>query len=229
MRGPPKKPKQSSTFSASHLHQSNPFPLTPFLEHAVWIGNLPPQTRLMDLVQHVAQETNGLESLFLISKSNCAFANFKEEQSSMEAQSKLHDSKFQSIRLVCRIRKTADQATDKPSTLDPGIDDAQPVPTKVQDEENLDALETSSPVVGYPLSPKPEPPIEPPQQKDKFFILKSLTLEDLELSVRTGVWATQTHNEQALAKAFKVSIHLSEVHDFVTNVLTLCRRPTMYI
>lgn len=39
---------------------------------------------------------------------------------------------------------------------------------------------------------------------DKFFIVKSLTVEDLELSVRNGIWATQSHNEEALNKAYQV-------------------------
>lgn len=41
--------------------------------------------------------------------------------------------------------------------------------------------------------------------KDKFFIVKSLTVEDLELSVRNGIWATQSHNEEALNKAYKTA------------------------
>lgn len=43
-------------------------------------------------------------------------------------------------------------------------------------------------------------------KQDKFFILKSLTMEDLELSVRTGIWATQSHNEETLNHSFKVCI-----------------------
>ena len=39
---------------------------------------------------------------------------------------------------------------------------------------------------------------------DKYFIVKSLTVEDLELSARNGIWATQSHNEDALNKAFEV-------------------------
>lgn len=49
------------------------------------------------------------------------------------------------------------------------------------------------------------PTVDGAQQKDKFFILKSLTVEDLDLSIRNGVWATQSHNEEALNEAFKVS------------------------
>jgi hypothetical protein len=41
---------------------------------------------------------------------------------------------------------------------------------------------------------------------EKFFIVKSLTLQDLEQSVRNGIWATQSHNEQILNKAFQVSL-----------------------
>ena len=48
-----------------------------------------------------------------------------------------------------------------------------------------------------------------PRVKAKYFIVKSLTLEDLELSVRNGVWATQAHNEAALNKAYSVSFRYS--------------------
>jgi hypothetical protein len=44
--------------------------------------------------------------------------------------------------------------------------------------------------------------------KDKFFIVKSLTVEDLELSVRNGIWATQSHNEEALNKAYQACASL---------------------
>jgi hypothetical protein len=49
----------------------------------------------------------------------------------------------------------------------------------------------------------------PKAPKDKFFIVKSLTVEDLELSVRNGIWATQSHNEEALNKAYQVSSSIS--------------------
>lgn len=44
-----------------------------------------------------------------------------------------------------------------------------------------------------------------PEVASKYFIVKSLTLQDLELSVRNGIWATQSHNEDVLNKAFRVS------------------------
>ncbi|KAI1143341.1 hypothetical protein F5Y05DRAFT_149882 [Hypoxylon sp. FL0543] len=186
VRGPPRKPRQSG--------------------HAIWIGNLPPQTDLMNLVHHVCKEAAGLESLFLISKSNCAFANFKDEQSCVAAQQKLHDSKFQSVRLVSRLRKsTVEGAGGQTAPTGP----AATAPSG----QNTSAESAKSPRGSQPetaMSPseaQPEPRSAPSTDgnahKDKFFILKSLTVEDLELSVRTGVWATQSHNEEALNNAFK--------------------------
>lgn len=196
VRGPPRKPRQSG--------------------HAIWIGNLPPQTELMDLVHHVCKETDGLESLFLISKSNCAFANFKDEQSCIAAQRKIHDSKFMAIKLVSRLRKNTVEgpagitaptgpAASSPQTttakepiLTPDIgpgEDASATPTaSPKPAPNAgEASATSSCLKGGPL------------QQDRFFVLKSLTIQDLELSVRTNIWATQSHNEKTLNNAFKTS------------------------
>ncbi|KAJ7069166.1 YT521-B-like domain-containing protein [Mycena amicta] len=39
----------------------------------------------------------------------------------------------------------------------------------------------------------------------RYFILKSLTRDDLDLSVSTGLWATQKHNEGILDRAFRTS------------------------
>lgn len=38
---------------------------------------------------------------------------------------------------------------------------------------------------------------------EKFFVIKSLTLQDLEASVRNGLWVTQSHNETKLNSAFE--------------------------
>ncbi|KAI9890042.1 MAG: hypothetical protein M1814_004558 [Vezdaea aestivalis] len=41
--------------------------------------------------------------------------------------------------------------------------------------------------------------------KDRYFIMKSLTVEDLEQSAWNGIWATQSHNEASLNEAFQQS------------------------
>ena len=46
--------------------------------------------------------------------------------------------------------------------------------------------------------------------EEKFFVLKSLTVEDLDASVRNGSWATQSHNEAALSTAYRVRLLRSQ-------------------
>lgn len=173
----------------------------------------------MSLVHHVCNEASGLESLFLISKSNCAFANFKDEQSCIRAQQKLHDSKFQTVRLVSRLRKSTVEgasgqtAPTGPAATSPG---SQAVPPETAiSQETPKAAVVSEVVIQVDEDEKSQeqeqqqeqdaaPISNGAQQKDKFFILKSLTVEDLDLSIRNGVWATQSHNEESLNDAFKV-------------------------
>lgn len=176
---------------------------------------MPSQTDLMSLVHHVCKEAEGLESLFLISKSNCAFANYKDEASCLGAQQKLHESKFQSVRLVSRLRKnTVEGVSGITAPTGPSAATPHHVPAPPEPKDNLPVttteVEPSSSENGTPsVSSAPETKVSPAAvdgsaQKDKFFVLKSLTVEDLELSVRTGIWATQAHNEENLNKAFKV-------------------------
>ncbi|KAI1176868.1 hypothetical protein F4777DRAFT_236646 [Nemania sp. FL0916] len=185
VRGPPRKPRQSG--------------------HAIWIGNLPPQTELMSLVHHVCREASGLESLFLIAKSNCAFANFKDEESCSMAQQKLHDSKFQSVRLVSRLRKsTVEGSSGQTAPTGPAaiLPSAQPTSSDRTPSNPPSKSVNSSSIPEDRISTRSTQNADGVQQKDRFFILKSLTVEDLELSIQNGVWATQAHNEEALNDAF---------------------------
>jgi hypothetical protein len=179
-----------------------------FTGNAVWIGNLPPQTDLMTLVRHVSKETNGLESLFLIAKSNCAFANFKDEASCIAAQVKLHESRFQSVRLVSRLRKNDLDGSAGPSpptgpASGPGNSSRSTSQAASNSAVKVDGVSSTATVDGaeHPVATVPDAAAK---HHDRFFILKSLTVDDLELSVRTGIWATQPHNEETLTDAFKV-------------------------
>lgn len=166
---------------------------------------MPPQTDLMSLVLHVCKETVGLESLFLISKSNCAFANFKDEPACAAAQVKIHDSRFQTVRLVSRLRRnsvgTASGVTvpTGPAALTPPSNPM--VARSTTPDSDTKPKEGEEEIVE---SKGADEPGSSSGSKDKFFIVKSLTVEDLELSVRNGIWATQSHNEEALNKAYQV-------------------------
>ena len=188
-RGPPRKPKQSG--------------------HALWVGNLPPGTHIADLKDHFSRNaTKEIESVFLISKSNCAFVNYKTETACAEAMTRFHDSRFQGVRLVCRLRRgsaaTPSATLANPASGAVSADGTKPkAPSaagpiqQVGEPEQLDERNTDAETT--PAVPK---------AKERFFVVKSLTVEDLDLSVRTGIWATQAHNEAALNKAYEVSVSI---------------------
>lgn len=161
----------------------------------------------MNLVNHVCKEAPGLDSLFLISKSNCAFANFNDELTCIAAQQKLHDSRFHTVRLVSRLRKSAVERPGIPaSVMDGPASASSSAPASDGPVCNGDTEDTkpSSTSASSPAGFHAYPGIEGIPGKERYFILKSLTIEDLETSVRNGIWATQSHNEELLNAAFKV-------------------------
>ncbi|OMP84171.1 Cleavage and polyadenylation specificity factor CPSF30, partial [Diplodia seriata] len=189
-RGPPRKPRQSG--------------------HALWVGNLPPGTTVVDLKDHFSREASkDIESLFLISKSNCAFVNYKTEASCTAAMHRFHDSRFHGVRLVCRLRRSAAPASGVPTgpsamsvprqrSQSPERSASPHPPDPVtSDGDTIVETEEKRPFDGEPREDGP-----PAKVAEKFFVVKSLTLQDLELSVRNGIWATQSHNEDALNKAY---------------------------
>lgn len=110
---------------------------------------------------------------------------------------------FQNVRLVCRLRKSspvrppqnvaASEAADKPDDSSwPQQPTETPSITETTKSQDADTPESPSTRNSTPL-------------KDRYFILKSLTKEDLAWSVSNKVWATQPHNETVLNEAFKVS------------------------
>lgn len=152
--------------------------------HALWVGNLPPNATVTDLKDHFSREaTNEIESLKLIAKSSCAFVNYRTQSACAAAMARFHDSRFHGTRLVCRLRRTMGPLS--------ASNDATTGETRVPDGNSESATEVPD---GPTKGAVPE----------KIFILKSLTLQDLEISTRNGLWATQSHNEEVLNEAFKV-------------------------
>ncbi|KAF2281014.1 uncharacterized protein EI97DRAFT_447115 [Westerdykella ornata] len=181
-RGPPRKPKQSG--------------------HALWVGNLPPGTTVTALKDHFSRDaTKDIESLFLISKSNCAFVNYRTEAACTAAMHRFHDSRFNGVRLVCRLRRSSAPASGIPTgpSAMVGSPTANPPPPK--SPQNVDGVEEQEGPES-PTRPTDEHARQASSAKERYFIVKSLTLQDLESSVRTGIWATQSHNEDALNKAY---------------------------
>ncbi|KAM0721900.1 hypothetical protein Q7P37_002825 [Cladosporium fusiforme] len=189
-RGPPRKPKQSG--------------------HALWVGNLPPAATVTDLKDHFSRDaTTDIQSLFLISKSNCAFVNYRTEAACVAAMNRFHDSRFHGVRLVCRLRRGSANTTKTTSVAENAPSAADSTPDGI---DGVAGNEISDPVIvggvsqaQHKVAPETISPAESAtaiKVPEKFFIVKSLTLQDLEASVRNGIWATQSHNETTLNKAY---------------------------
>lgn len=171
LKGPARKPKQS--------------------EHALWVGSLPPNATIYALRDHFSRDfLNDIESLFHISRSNCAFVNYRSEEASTRAMQKFHTAWFEGFRLVCRLQNVS-TATPTPTSLSGTTCDGS----------------SQAPSLTSCMQSKTDNPGKSQESKgsDKFFIIKSLTVQDLEQSVRNGLWATQSHNKKALNNAYDVS------------------------
>src|ERR1700737_2156807 len=118
---------------------------------------------------------------------------------------------FKNVRLVCRLRKSSPNRAPASITASPPSGASSFASTQ-PDEQPMSRISPSPPTVtevaesasegNTPVVPTPSPGTQP---KRRYFIMKSLTKEDVAWSVANKVWATQPHNEVILNDAFKVS------------------------
>ncbi|KAF7198142.1 YTH domain-containing protein ECT1, partial [Pseudocercospora fuligena] len=190
-RGPPRKPKRSG--------------------HAVWVGNIPLGASIEALKDHFSRDaTNEIESVFLMSKSNCAFVNYRTKEACEAAVERFNHSLFGSVRLLCRLRRdTQNRSRDEEST--------SPAPAPPSSDRSDSVLESNNDVDGlseqiagldidqahHPEQVDGENTTPPRHLQDRYFILKSLTKEDLNESLQKGTWETQPHNQTLLDSAFR--------------------------
>ena len=169
------------------------------------MGNLPSGALVSDLKDHFSRDAfKDIESVFLISKSNCAFVNYRTEAACAAAMTRFHDSRFHGVRLVCRLRRTpaspAAGVPVAPAALLPSIVQSQTAMESIA--QNREISSKAEELAKDEVGPNEDSSVT---RTNRYFIMKSLTVEDMELSLRNSIWATQAHNEDALNKAFEVS------------------------
>lgn len=159
-----------------------------------------------------------IQSVKMMSKTDCAFINYKTEEAAAKALQLFNESRFQAKKLVVRPRRESGgvqkiagktggtEAKETQVTTDSKAQEAVDENGEAADgsgtSSNVSAPSTTLPVRSPPVGPAGARP--KPNAKDRYFIIKSLTLEDLESSLRTGVWATQSENEAKLNQAYEV-------------------------
>ncbi|THU77220.1 hypothetical protein K435DRAFT_702873 [Dendrothele bispora CBS 962.96] len=208
----------------------------------MWSGNVPSDATHDELWRFFNQPpsgadentTTGVMSIFLISRSSCAFVNFESEEYLQAAINRFngvplrpHDPRCP--RLVCRVRKKDDD-------LKAGVGGQRGVgmhtkwvkdqkgkakPVESSDQSDLD--DSSSAITTPSISVSSDDgrvnrgagsgssyastnsSLLTRYFPKRYFILKSLSQFDLDLSVQKGLWATQKHNEGILDQAFRTS------------------------
>lgn len=108
-----------------------------------------------------------------------------------------NETVFKNVRLVCRLRQSSNRSPPGPLTLESALNTAAPSqPTSaLKDVPSLDVKEELS--ISNPSHTRANP--------IHYFIMKSLTKNELAWSVANNVWTTQSHNERALNEAFTVT------------------------
>ncbi|KAF3907981.1 hypothetical protein ABW20_dc0102935 [Dactylellina cionopaga] len=111
---------------------------------------------------------------------------------------RFHDSRFQGVRLVCRLRRSS-----SPGDALEADGHIEPAPLTITQEVSDPAGNSLDSEVVPEVDSMAKPSISATTKgRERYFVVKSLTLEDLDASVSNGIWATQRHNEQALTEAY---------------------------
>jgi len=126
---------------------------------------------------------------------------------------------FKNVRLVCRLRKSSPaRAPTLGSVSSSTVSSTQTLVSDVSPPASVTPLPEKTMDGGEPQSAGDTPlssstlPAQTPT--NRYFIMKSLTKEDLAWSLNNKVWATQPHNESILNDAFKVPSWLKDLSYF---------------
>ncbi|TPX65916.1 hypothetical protein SpCBS45565_g04818 [Spizellomyces sp. 'palustris'] len=152
---------------------------------AMWVGNLPPNVTENEIREYF--NLCDIISIANLTRSRCAFINLTSQAEVDMAVKTYNDSIFDGCMLVCRSRKNhlEKQRSSTEMTRDPTAPQQNVrKPNTIEDE---------------PASAEGRPRYK---FEERFFILKSLTKDDLEIAKERGYWATQVKNEPILNKAF---------------------------
>jgi hypothetical protein len=168
------------------------------------VGNLPPAANIADLKDHFSRgATSEIQSIFLIAKSNCAFVNYRSEFSCVTAVERFNGSELHSIRLVCRPKRSSANTGNastiagspkpavNPNSAPKGLDRAVAI-DELLDPVIVDSASTA-PGTTDTLMALPNPVAA--KAPKLFFVLKSLTLQDLAFNAADNVYLIFSANK----------------------------------
>ncbi|KAF9483599.1 hypothetical protein BDN70DRAFT_929117 [Pholiota conissans] len=250
----------AATDKAPQRRSYHPNPPAHRSEWVMWAGNVPSGATHDELwrfftappddqLQGDGGTNNGVLSIFLISRSSCAFVNYTSEEYLQQAIKRfdgqsLRPSDPRCPRLVCRVRGKGDdlkagvgvqrgmgmhmrwlkEQKEKEKEMSNDSAEVSTSDGQLSSPGSIsDSLTRAMSAVSLSSGDDDGKRLKPTHSNSsgsyasttssffakhfpkRYFILKSLTQEDLDLSVERGIWATQKHNEEVLDKAFRTS------------------------
>ncbi|KAF8262573.1 YT521-B-like domain-containing protein [Lactarius quietus] len=183
-------PRAPSLTSRNQERRSyHPNPPAHRSDWVMWAGNVPAnvtQDELREFFDQLPEDREhvygGVLTVFLISRSNCAFVNFESEAQLEAATARFNGQSIRPDdqrcpRLVCRVRRKEDDLM-----AGVGAQRGSGMHIKWVKEQRARVQREQAGTVGSPRD-----------------------MSDLDLSVQKNIWATQRHNEEILDQAYRTS------------------------
>lgn len=191
---------------------------------AMWCGNVPSDCTEGEIFTFFTTRTSpssdpdvntdtdfdlnvpGVESIHLISRSNCCFVNYRSDIHLQHAiattnGSSLRPDDWRLRPLVCRVRKGDDDSTKSGVGAQrlgglhlSYVADKQNTSPVVEDKKRLSAAEKMSEKESRSWSNSTTSSFLSQHFPTRYFVLKAKNEHDLQISVETGLWTTQLHN-----------------------------------
>ncbi|KAJ7069284.1 YT521-B-like domain-containing protein [Mycena amicta] len=213
----------------------DPPPAISHSQWAMWVGNVPSDASVDELLAFFQQRPDpdpgddvdvenpaydaGIVSIYPITHTRCAFVNYRSE-THLQAGIVAFDGRAlrpsgAGAPLVCRARaRDDDTRTGVWGQRGKGMHRRWVTSQTTggrqrkgngKGKEKRKQQTTGSPAGSQSDGGSTSSSLLEKHFPDRFFILKSRTQADLDLSVERGVWATQRHNEPILDRAFRIA------------------------
>ncbi|RVX70214.1 hypothetical protein B0A52_05547 [Exophiala mesophila] len=167
-------------------------------QHALWVGNIAPEVTILTLRDYFSAACpKTVISIAYNSDARYAFVNFSSEESRAAAIRHAASTLFQGRRLDCRIRQGSMSRSTKVHYA-VGKPGNTSFTVSHQGENSLEQRAVE--LLHYPET------VEAQWGRDKFFILKSFSLEALAKSIETARWYVPKRHCSRLNFAHQVSL-----------------------
>ncbi|KAF7303908.1 YTH domain-containing protein 1 [Mycena indigotica] len=172
---------------------------------AMWVGNVPSEATSAELRAFFCRGCDvTIVSIRTIPHTKCAFINFSTEDQRQSAIARFNGVSLRRMGppLVCRARDGSEREhTGVWAQRGKGMHQrwiekhtgAKLMKEKTSSSESIQSDSSTSSSLLAEFFP------------ERYFILKSLSQDDLDASVQRGIWATQPHNEDTLDLAFRTA------------------------